>query len=69
MKITFDFEKLAAFAKTLNQPDLAKKFGVTQQTTSYRLMLENIKNLRLSDFAILCEQLEKDPAYFYDISE
>lgn len=67
MKITVDFEKLAAFAKTLNQPDLAKKFGVTQQTTSHRL--KNIKNLRLRDFAILCEQLEKDPNYFYDISE
>lgn len=67
MKIIFDFEKLAAFARTLNQPDLAKRFGVTQQATSHRL--KNIENLRLSDFAIICEVLEKDPNYFYDISE
>ena len=67
MKITFDFEKIEAFAKDLKQTDLAKEFGISQQTVSHRL--KNIENLRLRDFAVICELLGKDPAYFYDISE
>ena len=33
MKITFDFEKIEAFAKDLKQADLAKQFG-SQPTNS-----------------------------------
>ena len=67
MKITFDFEKIAAFASNLKQADLMKKFGVSQQATSQRI--KNIENIRLREFAVICELLEKDPNYFYDVSE
>ena len=67
MKITFDFEKIEAFAKNLQQADLAKKWGIGQQGVSHRL--KNIENIRLRDFAVICELLGKDPNYFYDVSE
>lgn len=67
MKVTFDFEKIAAFANNLKQADLAKQFGVSQQATSQRI--KNIDNIRLREFAVICELLEKDPNYFYDLSD
>ena len=67
MRITFDYEKIAAFANNLKQADLAEKFGVRQQTISHRI--KNIENIRLRDFAVICEMLKKNPDYFYDVSE
>ena len=52
MKIEFDFEKIEAFAKDLKQTDLAKEFGISQQTVSHRL-----KNHRESTATRFCRYL------------
>ena len=56
--------KFRKWCRTVPGSDIADKLGITPQAVSQRL--QNLHNIRLREFLIICEVIEEPPETFLE---
>ena len=65
--MTFNQPKFEKHARMTTPTKIAKRLGITRQAAANRL--QNLENIRLREFLIICELIDEEPETFIEKGE
>ena len=65
--MTFNQPKFEKHARMTTPTKIAERLGITRQAVAQRL--QNLENIRLREFLIICELIDEKPETFYSTGE
>ena len=63
----FNQPKFEKYARITSPTEIGKRLGITRQAVAQRL--QNLENIRLREFLIICELIDEEPETFYTEGE